>query len=100
MEMETLTDAICRLRRSGYTSDLAALPDGALLCSACGSACDPRGVAVDRVVRFEGASDPGDAAILVAMRCTCGRAGLFSSGYGIGADRGESLALTRLSPLG
>ncbi|MGQ0434349.1 MAG: hypothetical protein ACT452_18340 [Microthrixaceae bacterium] len=100
MEMETLTDAITRLRDSGYASDFAALADGALLCGACGSAFDPGSLVVERVVRFEGSSDPGDAAILLALRCSCGRAGLFSSAYGADVAPEDALALTRLTAAG
>lgn len=97
MQMESLTCAIGRLRDSGYTADFVALDDGALRCDSCGASCDPSGLGVEKVVRFEGASDPGDSAILVAVRCCCGRAGLFSSAYGVDAAPEDALALGRLA---
>ena len=42
---------------------------------------------VERVDRFEGASDPDDEAILLGLRCPeCGALGTFTSGYGPSAD--------------
>lgn len=97
MQMESLTGAISRLRDQGYTTDFVALDDGALRCDTCGTSCDPDGLGIENTVRFEGASDPGDAAILVAVRCCCGQAGLFSSAYGVDAAPEEALALGRLA---
>lgn len=100
MNMESLVDAIGRLRHAGYTSDLAARPDGVLLCRSCDSTCVPGRVVVDDVVRFEGNSDPGDSAILVAIRCGCGHSGLFSSAYGVDVSSEDALALRRLAAVG
>lgn len=97
MEMETLTGAMRRLRDEGYTADFTALADGSLCCGSCGSSCDPSGSAVEQVVRFEGSSDPGDSAILVAVRCSCGRAGLFSAAYGVDVAPEDARALRRLA---
>lgn len=100
MEMETLTGAISRLRDEDHTADFSALADGALCCGSCGSSCDPSGSAVEQVVRFEGSSDPGDSAILVGVRCSCGRAGLFSSAYGVDVAPEDAAALRRLAEAG
>ena len=97
MQMESLTCAMSRLRDLGYTADFVALDNGALRCDSCGASCDPSALGVEKVVRFEGASDPGDSAILVAVRCCCGRAGLFSSAYGVDAAPEDALALGRLA---
>lgn len=95
--MESLSVAINRLRENGYTSEFTALADGALLCGACDSVCDPGSAVVDDLVRFEGNSDPGDAAILVAVRCSCGHSGLFSSAYGVDVAPEDALALRRFA---
>jgi hypothetical protein len=97
MQMESLTGAINRLRDSGYAADFVALDDGALRCDSCGAPCDPDALGVEEVVRFEGSSDPGDAAILVAVRCCRGHAGLFSSAYGVDVALEDALALGRLA---
>jgi hypothetical protein len=51
----------------------------------------------DATARFEGSTDPVDAAILVALRCRCGHAGLFSAAYGADATPQDALALGRLA---
>ena len=68
MRMETLSTAMNRLRSQGYIEDFIAAPDGELHCGACEGDCATN-VEVDEIVRFEGASDPGDSAILVALHC-------------------------------
>lgn len=100
MEMESLTDAMDRLRRGGYTSDLTALADGSLRCRSCNARCDPAAAVVDQIVRFEGPTDPGDAAILIAMQCSCGHAGLFTAAYGADVSAEDELVLSRLPAMG
>lgn len=100
MDMESLTGAIHRLRETGYESDFVALSDGALRCSSCDAVCDPGDATVDEIVRFEGPTDPGDAAILVALRCGCGHPGLFSSAYGVDAPPEDASALRCLAAEG
>ena len=80
-EMETLQQAIGRLRELGYTQDWYA-KDGSLRCGARGATYDPATVTVDHIVRFEGTSDPGDEAILFALTTECSHRGLYSAAYG------------------
>jgi len=80
-EMETLQQAIARLRVLGYTQDWYA-KDGSLRCGACGMTYDPATVTVDHIVRFEGMSDPGDEAILFALTAEHSHRGLYSAAYG------------------
>lgn len=97
MQMETLTGAIGRLRDVGFKADITALWDGALRCETCSTRCDPARADVDEIVRFEGVTDPADAAILAAIRCGCGHAGLFVSAYGpdIAAEHAQALGRLR-----
>lgn len=98
MQMETMTTAMNRLRDAGYASDFSALADGALCCGSCEATCDAAEAVVDDVIRFEGTSDPGDSAILVALQCSsCGHDGLFVSGYGPETAPDDALALNRLA---
>lgn len=62
--METLLEAIARLRMLGYRLDFAAA------------------LTVDETVRFEGASDPDDEAILLALSGPDGYRGLYSAAFG------------------
>jgi len=80
--METLTDAINRLRARGFTRDFSAVAGGRLRCSECDAEFDPSEVQIDEIVRFEGESDPGDESILFALSGPCGHAGLYSTAYG------------------
>ncbi|MEZ5371506.1 MAG: hypothetical protein R2704_01925 [Microthrixaceae bacterium] len=69
MAMETLSEAMTRLERDGYTESVAAHDDGLLHCSGCDAVCDPRDLTIDEVVRFEGDSNPDDEAVLFALNC-------------------------------
>ena len=50
---------------------------------------------IEEIVRFEGASDPGDESILFALSCPCGHAGLYSAPYGPDATP-EDIAVVAL----
>jgi len=93
----TLTNSINRLRAAGYTHDLRATDDGMLRCEQCGAVEDPPTMGVDETVRFEGPSDPGDQAILLAVTCECGAHGLYSSAYGPAAPPADARALRRFA---
>jgi hypothetical protein len=80
--METLSEAIDRLRGRGFTRDFSAVPGGRLRCGECGAEFDPAELQIDEIVRFEGESDPGDESILFALSGPCGHAGLYSTAYG------------------
>jgi hypothetical protein len=99
MDDDTLTEAIGRLRADGYTDDLAATDDGRLACAQCGVVEDPLTMRIDRTVRFEGASDPGDEAILLAVTCHCGIRGLYSAAYGPATPAADTAVLTRFATL-
>ena len=80
--MSTLSDAMRALQAEGYTGNWFATEEGLLRCSESGEDTEPATVAVDRVLRFEGQSDPDDEAILFALSEPGGRKGLYSAQYG------------------
>jgi len=80
--VETLTEAIERLRSAGYHLDLFAESGARLRCGECRLVFAAEALAVDEVVRFEGASDPGDEAILFALSSPNGHRGTYSAPYG------------------
>jgi hypothetical protein len=83
---DTVTEAIDELAVDGYTANFSVRP-GVMRCPSCHQAHEPSEVLVDRIYRFEGASDPGDEAIVVGLRCpTCGARGVLVSGYGPTTD--------------
>jgi|SRR5581483_3211246 len=97
--METLLDATDRLRAIGFDLDFSATANGALQCRACGMDHAPEDMTIEEIVRYEGASDPADQAILLALCSACGRRGLYSAGYGPGAATADVEALRRLPHL-
>lgn len=80
-EMETMLEAIERLRSNGYRTDWYA-QNGHLHCRGCQLTTDPSRVVVDDIVRFEGDSDPGDEAILFALGTSDGHHGIYITAYG------------------
>lgn len=80
-EMETLSEAMSRLRSDGYVEDWHARPGG-LRCGECHQVHSPDDVSVDHIARFEGTSDPGDASMLFALAGPCGHKGLYVVAYG------------------
>jgi hypothetical protein len=80
--METVTEAMARLRERGFRHDFSAVAGGRLRCGECGAVIDPADVRIEEIVRFEGVSDPGDESILFALSCGCGHDGLYSAPYG------------------
>lgn len=88
--METLSDAIARLRSEGYSLEFSAVPGGLLRCSDCGVDFEAAEMQIEDIVRFEGVSDPGDEAILFALRGPCDHAGVYSAAYGPGATSADA----------
>jgi hypothetical protein len=94
--METLTDAIIRLKANGYRHEFSATDTGDLECGQCGISTHPEEMSVRAVVRFEGDSNPDDEAILVAMACRCGCLGQYSAAFGPTTPRVDAEVLQRL----
>ncbi len=98
-KMETLSQAMARLERDGYSNSVTASADGLLECSGCGSTCDPAEITVDEVVRFEGASDPDDQAALFALDCGAHKS-LYAVAFGPNTPANDVLAVRALSRRG
>jgi hypothetical protein len=94
--MDTLLDATRRLRADGFGIDFSATDRGELRCSACGIEHDPESMRILEVVRYEGASDPADETILLALACTGGHQGLYSAAFGHTTAEADVAALQRL----
>jgi hypothetical protein len=83
----TVTEAVAQLEADGYGEDLRWGEGGRLACHSCGASHATDIVEVDRVLRFEGPSDPADEAIVLALRCpACGARGALVSAFGPDAD--------------
>ena len=84
---ETVLEAVQLLERDGYTASITVRSDGTMLCATCSRSHPVADALVDRVFRFEGASDPDDEAIVLGVRCPhCGAKGVVVSGFGPSAD--------------
>lgn len=82
----TLVEALDALAVEGYTGNFTIDGDG-IHCPNCHRAHGADRGLVERVYRFEGASDPDDESIVLGLRCPeCGALGSFASGYGPSAD--------------
>jgi len=95
--METMLDAIMRLRAAGYRLDLVAAPGGRLRCEQCGDITDAADVALDETVRFEGDSNPDDEGILIAISARCGHRGLYSAAFGPDTPSDDAQVLRALA---
>ncbi|HXY91630.1 MAG TPA: hypothetical protein VEP49_04080 [Acidimicrobiia bacterium] len=86
-EPETVLDAVQLLEREGYRGNITVRPDGTVHCGTCGRTHPVNDALVDRVYRFEGASDPDDEAIVLGARCPhCGALGVIVSAFGPSAE--------------
>lgn len=94
--METLREALARLEDAGYERSFRARPGGMLEIRG-EPALAPEEFVIEEVVRFEGESDPGDLAVLFALRSRDGRLrGTFVTGYGPQIDPDCAEAARRL----
>ena len=83
---ETVVDALRLLRADGYEIEFQ-LVDGHLKCDKDDGACPASDAVVERLYRFEGASDPGDEMVVFGLRDPLsGRRGVLASAYGMAAD--------------
>lgn len=86
---DTVTEAVQLLHADGYSGEIEIIR-GAVCCSSCATAHPFDRLVADRVFRFEGASDPGDEAIVIGVTCpACGAKGVLVSAYGPDADPEE-----------
>ena len=79
--MESMLDAVHRLRTAGFLHDLVAGPDSSYICS-CGQYVQAEAASVLHTVRFGGTANPERQVILLAVATPCRHAALFRSAYG------------------
>ena len=83
---DTVTDAVALLEAAGYASNFEVTPD-AVVCPGCARAHPSAELVVERTFGFEGATDPGDEAIVLGVACpSCNLRGIVVSAYGPDAD--------------
>ena len=93
--METLREAVVRLDSAGYRDSFRAEAAG-LRALAARRIFAPEELSIDEIVRFEGPTDPGDEAILLALSSSDGDVlGTLTLGYG-SANAPEAELVRRL----
>lgn len=92
----SITAAIEDLGAAGFTGDFEV--EGELVrCASCGGLHQPDEVQIDRIIRIEGASDPGDESIVFGLSCArCDTRGVLVSAYGPSASGEEATVVTAL----
>jgi len=88
---DTVTGAVSGLKERGFTQDFN-LEQNCLVCNAQKFEHDE--FEITETYRFEGASDPGDAAIVYGIESHSGVKGILVNGYGYQSD-GVSDAIAR-----
>jgi hypothetical protein len=83
---ESLREALDRLAAAGYRDDFRATSSG-LGARLAGTVFSPESMVIEEFVRFEGESDPGEEAIVFALRSEAdGTRGTYTVAYGPGMD--------------
>jgi hypothetical protein len=81
----TVTEALTGLKEEGYILDLNLKPD-CVECTSLDLQLYPDDFVIDKFYRFEGASNPGDSAIVYAISSIRGLKGTLMDAYGVYAD--------------
>jgi hypothetical protein len=94
---DTLSEAISGLKNEGYTLDFN-IQDDCLVCHQSHVTLSPDDFEIDKVYRFEGATNPEDQSILYAISSkNADVKGVLVNGYGISSDGATDLLISKLS---
>jgi len=94
--MKTLSEVLNHLKEVGYTTDFN-LEGDALISSPNALRINPDDFEVDKHYRFEGMSDPGDAAVVYAISSEKHKLkGVVVNGYGIYSDPATDIIMRAL----
>lgn len=83
--MNTLSSLTETAVKKGYTENMT-VKGGKLYAPSVNNYYRPQDVKIDNFYRFEGASDPGDNAILYCLQTNDGTKGMLIDSYGHDAD--------------
>ena len=94
----TLVEVLADLREEGFTVDVTVREDGQLCCRGCQHCVAPEDMELLALRRIEGASDPGDEAAVLGLRCAgCGDLGVAVVRYGPEAGPGDVAVLQAIA---
>jgi len=92
----TLSETINALTGLGYTHDFN-IVDECIVCHKTNTVLSPDDFQIDKIYRFEGATDPDDQSILYAISSLKSNVkGILVNGYGISSDDATSKRVERL----
>jgi len=93
----TLSETINGLVKAGYTHNLN-VEDDCLVCHQTATSLSPDDFQIDKVYRFEGASNPEDEAVVYAISSEkFGIRGTLVNGYGVSFDEKTSKLVEKLN---
>jgi hypothetical protein len=96
----TLISVLAQLAADGFDKDMFVTPDAQILCSACRHVAAPADFELHAIRRLEGASDPSDEAIVLALTCrVCGARGTAVLRYGPEAEPQDVAVLRAVEDL-
>lgn len=87
--MKTLVEAINELRTQGYVNDYS-VEDGVMRSIVSGKSYKADDLIIEKVLRFEGDSNPDDMSILYGITAVDGTKGIIVDAYGTYEDAGIS----------
>lgn len=92
----TVSETINGLMKSGYALDFNST-DECIVCHQTNIILSPEEFQIDKVYRFEGASNPDDEAVIYAISSAkFGIKGILVNGYGVSADDTSSKLIEKL----
>ncbi len=82
-EQITVVELLAGYAAAGYDTEMFVTSESRVQCAACGKASAPADTEMNSLRRMEGASDPDDLQVVVALACAnCGARGALVLGYG------------------
>jgi len=92
----TLSETINGLKNDGYTLDFN-VKEERIVCHQANTVLSPEDFEIDKVYRFEGASNPDDLSVLYAISSSkFNMKGVLVNGYGVSADTATNTIIARL----
>jgi len=92
----TLWQTVDGLKKDGYDMDFN-IREECIVCHENNTVLSPDDFEIDKVYRFEGESNPDDAAVVYAISSpTYGVKGTLVNGYGIYTDEGSDRLMKKL----